>query len=195
MKKEMSLAISFKKFFIYNILTFGFYSTFWSYRTFRYLNDHEKELSQKQTGKSGPLIKAIFLIFFVQDLFKLSVLAHKDSKPKHDLSSVNKSALIVVLMILGNFFLNTMENVNPYFLENSAQYVVWLIILLGVAFTLGSFYFFKKPIENFEVYFNEIEKEKDTKARRLHWWEILFSIRGVITWLLLLVALFSAIFL
>lgn len=191
----MSLAISFKKFFTYNILTFGLYSTFWSYRIFKYFNDHEKELSQKQTGESGALIKAMFLIFFIQDLFKLSVLAHKESKPKHNISSINKSAIIVILMILGNFFLNIMENFNPFFLENSAQYILLFVILLVVGFTLGSFYFFKKPIENFEVYFNEVEKGKEIKERNLHWWEILFSIRGVITWLLLLVALFSAIFL
>jgi hypothetical protein len=194
MKKEMSLAIPFKKFFLYNFLTFGVYSTIWSYRIFRYFDQNEKEFSEKQTGKSGSLIKAMFLIFFIQDLFKMSVLANKEQTPKHDIKSINKSAIFVVLMILGNYFLNISETINPFFLENASRLTILLIILLGVFFTLGMFYFFKKPIENFQLYFSEIEKGKEIKERQLHWWEVLLSIRGVITWGIILLGIIAIIF-
>jgi hypothetical protein len=97
-------------------------------------------------------------------------------------------------MILGNYFLNISETINPFFLENASRLTILLIILLGVFFTLGMFYFFKKPIENFQLYFSEIEKGKEIKERQLHWWEVLLSIRGVITWGIILLGIIAIIF-
>ena len=154
--QQYSNKISVGKFIFYSIISFGIYEIVWFYRNWKFFKE-------KENLNISPFWRAIFAIFFINDLFKRMLKLSQEKGYKETYSSGWLTASWFILGILSRL-------PDPY----------WLICFFTFIPLLA-------PLNAMNYYW---DKDKKLPERTLKWWHILLIIFGVIWVILALVGTF-----